>query len=96
MAGCLLCTSRIAAQSGIHGHCDSYAGDRNWGQFVQVALALVLLVAAGLMIRSFRAMLSVQPGFTHPERIQTVRISIPEAQVPEAELVIRMQNNIFL
>ena len=30
---------------------------------VQVALALVLLVSAGLMIRTFRAMRSVQPGF---------------------------------
>jgi predicted permease len=35
---------------------------------VQVALALVLLVGSGLMIRTFQRMRSVQPGFTHPKR----------------------------
>ncbi|SPF38488.1 conserved membrane hypothetical protein [Candidatus Sulfopaludibacter sp. SbA4] len=58
----------------------------------QVALAFVLLVASGLMIRSFVALRAVTPGFTHPEWIQTVRISIPEALVPDAEQVIRMQS----
>ena len=62
---------------------------------VQVALALVLLVGSGLMIRSFQALRNVQPGFTRPEQIQTVRISIPEAQVAEPERVTRMQNDIL-
>ncbi|HEY6344032.1 MAG TPA: ABC transporter permease [Bryobacteraceae bacterium] len=62
---------------------------------VQVALALVLLVSSGLMIRSFQALRSVQPGFTHPEQIQTVRISIPAAQVEEPQRVTRMQNEIL-
>lgn len=61
----------------------------------QVALALVLLVASGLMIRTFGALRSVIPGFTHPERIQTVRISIPEALAPEPERVIRMHAEIL-
>ncbi len=61
----------------------------------QVALAFVLLVASGLMIRSFLAMRAVAPGFTHPERIQTVRIAIPEALAPEPERVIRMQAEIL-
>jgi putative ABC transport system permease protein len=61
----------------------------------QVALALVLLVASGLMIRSFLALRAVSPGFTHPEQIQTLRISIPEALVPEPERVIRMQADIL-
>ncbi|MCX6602304.1 MAG: ABC transporter permease [Acidobacteria bacterium] len=58
---------------------------------VQVALALVLLVASGLMIRTFLALQAVQPGFTHPEQIQTVRLSIPEALVPDPHQVIRQQ-----
>lgn len=61
----------------------------------QVALALVLLVASGLMIRTFVALRAVTPGFTHPERIQTVRISIPDALTPEPERVIRMQAEIL-
>jgi predicted permease len=63
--------------------------------FVQVALAVVLLVAAGLMIRSFLALRSVEPGFVDPDRIQTLRISIPEGRVTEAERVSRMQQDIL-
>jgi predicted permease len=62
---------------------------------VQVALAFVLLVGSGLMIRSFRALLAVRPGFTHPEWIQTVRISIPATLVPHPEEAIRMQSEIL-
>lgn len=46
------------------------------------------------MIRSFVALRSVKPGFTHPEQIQTVRISIPEALAPDPEQVIRIQSEI--
>src|SRR5262249_14576681 len=51
-------------------------------------------VASGLMIRTFRALRAVTPGFTHPEWIQTVRISIPEALTPDPEGVIRIQSEI--
>jgi predicted permease len=47
----------------------------------QVALALVLLVSSGLMIRTFLALRTVAPGFTHPETLQTFRIRIPELVV---------------
>ena len=62
---------------------------------VQVALALVLLISSGLMIRTFQAMTRVQPGFTTPTEVQTLRISIPEAEVKEPEKVIRMQQEIL-
>ena len=62
---------------------------------VQVALALVLLVSSGLMIRTFEALREVQPGFTSPEHILTLHVSIPEAQVKESERVVRMQNDIL-
>jgi predicted permease len=61
----------------------------------QVALAFVLLVASGLMIRSFFALRAVTPGFSHPEWIQTVRIVIPEALVSDTERVIRIQSDIL-
>ena len=53
------------------------------------------LVASSLMIRSFLALQTVSPGFTHPEWIQTVRISIPEALTKDPEQVIRMQSEIL-
>jgi predicted permease len=43
------------------------------------------------MVRSFLALRGVSPGFTHPEQVQTVRILIPEAQIPQPEQVVRMQ-----
>lgn len=61
---------------------------------VQVALALVLLVSSGLMFRTLQALRQVQPGFVRPNEILTLRISIPEAQVPEPARVIRMHNDI--
>ncbi len=60
----------------------------------QVALALILLVSSGLMIRTFQALRNVEPGFTRPEQIQTMRISFPAALVREPERVARMQNDI--
>jgi predicted permease len=67
---------------------------RNVLVIAQVALALVLLVSSGLMIRTFQALRGVQPGFTRPEELQVVRISIPGALVPDPERVLRMQNGI--
>lgn len=61
----------------------------------QVALALILLVASGLLIRSYVALHGVHPGFTEPERIQTLRVAIPETQVAEPEKVARLQANLI-
>ena len=62
---------------------------------VQVALALVLLICSGLMIRTFRALTDVNPGFTGSGELQTFRIFIPETQVKEPEAVIRMEEEIM-
>jgi predicted permease len=62
---------------------------------VQVALALVLSVGAGLLVRSFLALSAVKPGFTHPEQIQTIRLFIPEGQIGEPERVAQMQSEIL-
>jgi len=43
----------------------------------QVALALVLVVSAALMIRTFQALRDVDSGFSDPATIQTARIWIP-------------------
>jgi putative ABC transport system permease protein len=65
---------------------------RNILVVVQVALALVLLIGSGLMFRTFQALHNVQPGFTHPEQVQLMRVFIPEQQVKEPERLMRMQN----
>jgi len=61
---------------------------------VQVALALVLMVGSGLMIRTFQQLRGVQPGFTHPEEIQIVHSSIPEAIAQDPVRVMRMWDEI--
>ena len=63
---------------------------RNTLVVLQVALALVLLISSGLMIRTFVALQRVQPGFTNASQLQTVRLYIPDAQVKEPERVLRM------
>jgi predicted permease len=67
---------------------------RNILVVAQVALALVLLVSAGLMIRTAQALRTVEPGFTGPEHLQTVRISIPSSLIPQPQLVIRTENEL--
>jgi len=66
---------------------------RNVLVVAQIALAMVLLVSSGLMIRTFVALRNVDPGFTNPEQLLTFRITIPSATVKEAAGVLRMQQN---
>ncbi len=49
----------------------------------QVALALVLLVGAGLMMRSFWGMANVDSG-VQPSGVLTVQLNLPEAEYREA------------
>src|SRR5216684_35355 len=60
----------------------------------QMAMAVVLLVSAGLMIRTFQALRTVDPGFTNAQRLQLMRISIPDSLVAKPERVTRIQNEI--
>jgi len=61
----------------------------------QVAMALVLLVASGLMVRTLLAIQRVEPGFTRPDQIQMVRISLPQVLAREPERVIRVQKDML-
>jgi predicted permease len=68
---------------------------RNVLVIAQVALALVLLVSSGLMIRTFQALRDVHPGFSRPGEVQTLRLSIPDSQVKEPPAVARMHQAIL-
>ncbi len=68
---------------------------RNLLVVAQVAMALVLLIGAVLMIRTFVAMRSVETGVFDPRSLQLMRLSIPSAVVQDPPTVLRMQNNIL-
>jgi putative ABC transport system permease protein len=46
---------------------------------VELAVALVLLVGAGLLVKTFWKLRSVEPGFK-PDHLMTMRIELPEAR----------------
>jgi predicted permease len=78
-----------ALKEGGRGSSDGRERQRARGALVvaQMALALVLLVGSGLMIRSFQALRRVDPGFVGPSEVLTFRISIPEAQIADESQV---------
>jgi putative ABC transport system permease protein len=71
-------------------------GSRLRGAMVvaQVALALVLLVGAGLMIRSFLRLQRVNPGFA-PDRVLTAEIVLPQSSYREAARVGAFQRQLL-
>ena len=60
----------------------------------QVSMALILLVSAVLMIRTFAALRSVEPGFADPPHLQTLHIWIPDLLISDPQTVTHIQNNI--
>jgi putative ABC transport system permease protein len=51
----------------------------------EVALSMVLLIGAGLMVRSFAELRSVEPGF-NPESVVTFTAPVPMMRYPTSEL----------
>src|SRR5215471_7278347 len=67
---------------------------RNLLVTLQVGLALVLLIASGLIFRTFRVLTHTHPGFARPAELQTFRISIPAADVADDAAVARREQQI--
>ncbi|MGC4053900.1 MAG: ABC transporter permease [Paludibaculum sp.] len=77
-------------QSGSRGH----AGRANhWPQrflvVTEVALGVILLVSAGLLLRSFAHLRGLAPGFD-PEHVLTASFSLTDARYKDAEAVDRL------
>lgn len=68
---------------------------RNTLVVVQMALALVLLISSGLMIRTFQHLRNVQPGFTHPEEVLILHSMMPESVTNQPERLMHMHNEIL-
>jgi putative ABC transport system permease protein len=76
-----------AARSGLRDTVNAFSGSTRRSStrllsvlvVVEVALALTLLVAAGLMMRSFAELMRVSPGF-EPRNLLAVQIYLPQAK----------------
>ena len=61
---------------------------------VQIAMAFVLLVCGGLMIRSFRALTRVEPGFIRPDNLETFRVHFSSTDIQSSANVVRAEQEI--
>ena len=68
---------------------------RNGLVVVQVALALVLLIGSGLMVRSVQALRRVDPGVRRPDEILTFRFDVPSGVVAAAADVVTLERAIL-
>jgi putative ABC transport system permease protein len=72
-----------ALRAGARGTRTRHASARMRGGIVvaEVALAVMLLVGAGLLLRSFQRLIAVDPGF-RADHVLTFRVSLPERSYP--------------
>ncbi|HEY1578344.1 MAG TPA: ABC transporter permease [Terracidiphilus sp.] len=91
-------SARAAAALGGGSRTASASRSRNRSRnalvVAQVAMALVLLVSALLMIRTFAALRNVYPGFSDPAHLEVMRIYVPDLLVSDAVVVTHIQNEI--
>jgi len=61
---------------------------------VELAIALILLVGAGLLIKTFWILRSVEPGF-NSDHLLTMRAELPEARYKEVDKQTRFRNAVL-
>ncbi|PWT91366.1 MAG: ABC transporter permease [Blastocatellia bacterium] len=61
---------------------------------VELAIALVLLVGAGLLVKTFWLLRSVEPGF-NPDHLLTMRVELPEARYKELNPQTRFRQQVL-
>jgi predicted permease len=60
----------------------------------QIAIATILLIGAGLMVKSFWALMHVPPGF-RTESILTARLSLPKSRYPDNRRVAAFERQVL-
>jgi putative ABC transport system permease protein len=78
-----------ALQAGSFGSSETKTArrSRDWLVIIEVALTLLLLSAAGLVLKSFAKMQSTQLGF-NPQRLLTVRVELPFTKYDELNKIL--------
>jgi predicted permease len=80
------------------GRSTTIGRDRNWARnflvVTQVALALVLLVGSGLMVRSFQQLRAIDPGF-NAEGVLTFRLAPPPPKYAGPEPLAQFYDELF-
>ena len=61
---------------------------RNLLAATQIALSVMLLVSAGLLIKSFARLLDVDPGF-RPQRVLSASLALPSSRYPDGDAALR-------
>jgi putative ABC transport system permease protein len=92
LAPALLATRQPLAEAlrdGGRGQSGGPSGRRSRTLLVmaEMGLAVLLVIAAGLTIRSFRNLLSIDPGFD-ADRVLTLRLSLPQNGYPTNESIV--------
>src|SRR6266566_408588 len=60
----------------------------------QIAIAIILLIGAGLMVKSFWVLLHVAPGF-RSENILTARLSLPSSRYPDNQRIAALEGQVL-
>jgi predicted permease len=66
---------------------------RNALLVIQISLALVLVTAAGLLVRTFDHLLKVDPGF-NPSRVVTFELSLPLSKYKDVDTIARLYHKV--
>jgi len=87
---------QLALQAGSFGSSETKSArrSRDWLVIIEVALTLLLLSAAGLVLKSFAKMQSTSLGF-EPEGLLTTRIELPWTKYDEASKTVNFENQLL-
>lgn len=86
----------VALKDSGKGAIGTRRGQRLRSVFVvsEIALALILLVCAGLMIRSFLRLLAADPGF-NPHNLLTMQIILPASKYSDHQRIVNFHREVF-